>query len=98
MEVKLYHHIYTSSGGYKTVYSTKNLPSDILDRLERYSTLVYPRVGGIPFFAIFPISEDKICYSKAFRGGVDHVGRPKACVHNIVLDSCPRSENNTPFL
>jgi|GEM_PF-1846892 len=102
MEVVLYHHIYTTIGGYKTVYATKGLQHNIISMLERYSALAYPRIGGLPVFAIFPLTENKICCSKALRGGVDHAGRPKACVHNIVIDAIlnplSSSEDDTLYL
>lgn len=85
MEMKLHHHIYTTVGGYRSVYTSEGISPELLALLERYSALTYPKVGGLPIFAISPVGRQFLLYSKAFRGGVDHVGRPKACVHNIVV-------------
>jgi len=96
MEVMLRHHIYTTVGGYKSVYVSEGISSELLTLLERYSALTYPKVGGLPIFAISPVERGLLVFSKAFRGGVDHVGRPKACVHNIVVPAVipPKNGNH----
>lgn len=85
MSVKLKHHIYTSVGGYKTVYADSDIDKSQLERLEKIAKSVYPHVGGKPFLAFFHLDDHNAVYLKVFRSGVDHVGRPKAFVHTVAV-------------
>ncbi|RKY13157.1 MAG: hypothetical protein DRP82_05835 [Planctomycetota bacterium] len=86
MSVRLKHHIYTSVGGYGTVYADAAIEKLQLERLERLAGMLYPRASGRAFLAFFHFDSKNALYLKVFRSGVDHVGRPKACVHIILAE------------
>jgi len=86
MSVRLKHHIYTSVGGYKTVYADPAIEKLQLERLETLAGTLYPHASGKPFMAFFHLDSQNALYLKVFRSGVDHVGRPNACVHIILAE------------
>jgi hypothetical protein len=85
-EVRIYHHVYTSVGGYKTVHASEGLGQDLIRQLEVFCNRVYPRVREKALDFLFRPVPSHLCVSRAFSGGSDHVGRPKSCVHSILAD------------
>ncbi len=80
----MYHHIYTSISGYKTVYAPELSPS-VIRILEAFSSTLYPRVKQVPLRSLFHPSPEHICISRIFRSSADHAGRKRSCVHNILF-------------
>lgn len=84
-ELALQHHIYSSLGGYKTLFASKRLPDTLVKRLDRYSTETYDKIPQNCPREIFFTDEGFIILSKKFVNGSDHVGRTRSCVHNVVI-------------
>jgi len=53
--------------------------------LENYASRVYQRAGGVPEYDVFDLPGGTLCLAKRFRAGADHVGRPRNCVHTVIL-------------
>jgi hypothetical protein len=84
-ELKLYHHIYTSISGYKTIYASQELQQKTVQALEAFSDTLYPKVRQQTLRSLFHPSPDHICISRIFRSSADHAGRRRSCVHNILF-------------
>jgi hypothetical protein len=84
-ELRLYHHVYTSIGGYKTVHVSPELSQHVVRVLEAFSDTLYPRVGKQTLRSLFYPSPTHICISRIFRSSADHAGRRRSCVHNILF-------------
>ena len=87
VDVALQHHVYTSHGGYRTVFVSDDMNPFLLKRLEMLASRLYPKVGGHSILASYCPDGRHMVFTKAFRSGVDHVGRPRACVHTVVVDT-----------
>jgi hypothetical protein len=72
-------------GGYKTLYSSRELPKSLAERLDRFSTETYDKVSGASPRELFFVNEGFICLSMKFVNGSDHVGRMRTCVHNVLI-------------
>jgi hypothetical protein len=84
-KLKLHHHVYTSIGGYKTVYVSPELDRRVVRALEAFSDTLYPRVGQQTLRSLFHPSPTHVCISRIFRSSADHAGRRRSCVHNILF-------------
>lgn len=84
-KLTLYHHVYTSISGYKTVYVSPELKPDVVRALEAFSDTLYPRVRQHTLRSLYHPSPDHICISRVFRSSADHAGRRRSCVHNILF-------------
>jgi hypothetical protein len=84
-ELRLYHHVYTSIGGYKTVYASAELQAGVVAALEAFSDTLYPRVKQHSLRSLYHPSPFHICISRVFLSSADHAGRRRSCVHNIVF-------------
>jgi hypothetical protein len=84
-ELRLYHHVYTSIGGYKTVHASPELRRPVIRALEAFSDTLYPKVRQQTLRSLFHPSPDHICISRIFRSSADHAGRRRSCVHNILF-------------
>ena len=84
-ELRLYHHVYTSIGGYKTVHASPELDRHVVRTLEAFSDTLYPRVGKQTLRSLFCPSPVYVCISRIFRSSADHAGRRRSCVHNVLF-------------
>jgi len=79
------HHVFTSLRGYRTLYSSPEIPREMLDSLESYANRVCMRASAEPEYDIFDLPGGILCIAKRFRAGADHVARPRNCVHTVLL-------------
>lgn len=84
-DLNLYHHVYTSISGYKTVYASPELEPDVVRALEAFCDTLYPKVKHQTLRSLFHPSREHICISRIFRSSADHAGRRRSCVHNILF-------------
>lgn len=85
MDLALRHHVFSSVGGYKTLYASPGLPRDLADDLESFARRIYRRVSGPPIRCTLRLADGTHCETKIFRNGSDHVGRPRSCVHTVIV-------------
>jgi hypothetical protein len=83
--IPLYHHVYSSLEGYKTLFSSRTLPEQIVQKLDVFSTETYDKIPAACPREIFFTEEGYVCISKKFVNGSDHVGRTRSCVHNVLI-------------
>lgn len=95
VRLELKHHVYTSIEGYQSIFASKGLPHEVLERVEETSRLLYPRLHGHVSRSLYSVC-GFLCHSKVFRYGMDHVGRPRTCVHNILVDLSLQEEALDP--
>lgn len=84
--VRLYHYVFSSLGGYKTLYASNNMPSGLLPVLEAFARAIYLQAQRRELLAWLRSSDGIWCAVKAFPNGADHAGRSRSCVHVIVPD------------
>ena len=80
------HHIYTSFGGYRTVYCSEWL-QDRSKQLEARAQACYVDIGGFDC----RMTGDEWTATFVIDNGVDHVGRPRGLVQQVVF-----SANDSP--
>ncbi|MGH7145753.1 MAG: hypothetical protein ACREJ2_16710, partial [Planctomycetota bacterium] len=111
LSIPLVHHVYSSVGGYKTVYQTQDPAAQRLDKdLVSAANIAYKGGMSATFrgYLRFQLPVPPLPHSarrsfgpwqmpptvalgngrwfiKSFPMGTDHVGRPRACVHSIVI-------------
>ena len=78
MDLQLQHHVFSSVGGYKTLFASRGMPKALRDDLDHFARRVYKRVTGAPIHGVLRFEDGSVCWSKVFRNGADHivVGRP----------------------
>lgn len=83
--IQLHHHVYSSKQGYRTLKASPEIPPPTLETLEEISAKLYPKARSAPRFSVFPPDDIFLCCSMNVLSGVDHVGRTRSVVHNILL-------------
>lgn len=108
LSIPIVHHVYSSVGGYKTIYVTQDPAADRIQKALvsvantaykggmgatfrgylRYQlpapTAPRPTLGPWQLPAAVALGNGR-WYIKSFPMGTDHVGRPRACVHSMVV-------------
>ena len=85
MKLTLHHHVYSSVGGYKTLYASPALPAPLVSDLEIFSKRSYTRLKGAPILCFLRLNDGTLCQTRIFSAGADHVGRSRTCVHNVLI-------------
>lgn len=90
MEVGLYHFVYSSLRGYETLYLTPQLKGAMKNVLEALALRLYPKArGGVVITGAlrFPLGGQPggALYLRAFPHGSDRGGRPRSCVHAVLV-------------
>ena len=80
MQIDLHHHVFSSDGGYKTLFASSGLPKVLVDELESFSRRAYTRLKGPPIRPTLRLRDGSLCESRIFSAGADHTGRPRTCV------------------
>lgn len=93
-DIALYHHVYSSLGGYKTLYVSRELDGPFREEVEELVRQVYTTLQRTTLYLAF-VRGDYHWWIKAFFHGSDHVGRPRKCVHTILVSR--RELENIPF-
>ncbi|GEM_PF-3490233 len=83
--IQLLHHVYSSSQGYRTLKTSAGVPPPTVEALEEVSAKMYPKAKSAPRFSVFPPDDIFLCCSMNVLSGVDHVGRTRSLVHNILI-------------
>ncbi|MFH1377395.1 MAG: hypothetical protein ABIH86_01415 [Planctomycetota bacterium] len=89
------HNVYTSVGGYKTVYVSPEAGAKGADLFDKFSNRVYKRLGKRAIRGIARYAGGASMHFKVFHYGSDHVGRPRTCAHLISV--MPQHAANQPF-
>ncbi len=84
-KLRLFHHVYTSISGYKTVHASPELDRRLIKALEAFSDTLYPRVSQQTLRSLYHPSPTHVCISRIFRSSADHAGRRRSCVHNVLF-------------
>ncbi|MCS6969657.1 MAG: hypothetical protein RMM29_07780 [Planctomycetota bacterium] len=87
------HHLYTSFGGQRTVYLSPWLDGE-RQFLEHRARLAYATPGGIDGIH----QQGRWIATFTFANGLDHVGRPRTLVHQLVVSSQDAPPVFSPFL
>jgi hypothetical protein len=85
MKVNVFHHVYSSVGGYRTVMQSNGIPASTVQALEEYSRPAHKLARRNPRFSLLGFDEIFTGISRLNLAGSDHVGRTRACVHNILV-------------
>ena len=85
VEFELWHHVYSSMKGYRTLFSSPELPPDVAARAEEIARKLYRIVGTRPEHGFYHAGEGFAASLKAFHFGTDHAGRARTCVHTVFL-------------
>ncbi|TET37925.1 MAG: hypothetical protein E3J72_04340 [Planctomycetota bacterium] len=80
------HHVFSSHRGYRTLFASRELPEEVKNFLENYASRVYQRASAEAEYDVFDLPDGALCLAKRFRAGADHVGRPRNCVHTVILN------------
>ncbi|MHC4664153.1 MAG: hypothetical protein ACYS8W_21020 [Planctomycetota bacterium] len=80
------HHVFSSHRGYRTLFASPELAENTVHTLESYAGRIYQQAGAEPEYDIFELPGRIHCIAKRFHAGADHVGRPRNCVHTVLLD------------
>ncbi len=85
MPLRLSHYIYSSLGGYRTLYSSSDISKKQVSALEALARNIYRPAQSRDVFAWLRPDEGRVCVVKAFQNGTDHAGRRRSCVHAVVF-------------
>jgi len=85
MSLRLSHYVYSSLGGYRTLYSSSDIPKKQVSALEALARNIYRPAQSHDVFAWLRLHEGRVCVVKAFQNGTDHAGRRRSCVHAVVF-------------
>ncbi len=85
MKLTLHHHVYSSMGGYKTLYASPALPASLVSDLEIFAKRSYTRLKSAPILCFLRLTDGTLCQTRIFSAGADHVGRSRTCVHNVLI-------------
>jgi hypothetical protein len=83
MEIAVGHHVYSSMGGYKTLYATPGAPAEAIAAAEDLARRLYRVVGSRPQRAFSRVTDGLFGALRGFAMGTDHAGRPRTCVHTV---------------
>jgi hypothetical protein len=85
VELELWHHVYSSQQGYRTLFASPELPPDIAARAEEMARKLYRIVGRRPQHGLYRAAPGLLAALRGFHFGTDHAGRARTCVHTILL-------------
>lgn len=85
MKVNLFHHVFTSVGGYKTVFASRSVPPASVETLEEFSRLTHRLARRSVRFSYLGFDPLFVGFSRLSLAGSDHVGRTRALVHNVLV-------------
>jgi hypothetical protein len=85
MSIELEHHVYSSLQGYRTLYASPRLAPEALARAEETARALYHSVGTRPQRGFYRPAPGMSAALRAFACGTDHAGRPRTCVHTVIL-------------
>ncbi len=85
MRVELEHHVYSSLQGYRTLYASPRLSPEVAARAEETARALYHSVGTRPQRGFYRPAPGTSAALRAFPCGTDHAGRPRTCVHTVLL-------------
>ena len=85
MEIAIGHHVYSSLGGYKTLYATPGAPAESIANAEDIARRLYRIVGSRPQRAFYHVSAGIYGAVRGFPFGTDHAGRARTCVHTVLF-------------
>ena len=85
MPLRLSHYVYSSLGGYRTLYSSSDMPRNQVSDLEALARNIYRPAQSHDIFAWLRPDDGHVCVMKAFQNGTDHAGRRRSCVHAVVF-------------
>jgi len=85
MKVNLFHHVYTSLGGYKTVWKSPDVPPPSLETFKEFSRLTHKLARRSSRFSLLGFDPHFVGISRLSLAGSDHVGRTRALVHNVLF-------------
>jgi len=83
--IEIFHHVYSSKDGYRTIKAHPEIPPATIEVLEDISAKLYPKARSGPRFSVFPTDDIFLCCCMTVLSGVDHVGRTRSLVHNILI-------------
>ena len=75
MAIPLDHYVYSSMGGYKTLYASPSIPKELSRSLEELSVHIYRLADKHDVFACFRPDEQTVCLVRAFQNRTDHASR-----------------------
>ncbi|RLI68110.1 hypothetical protein DRO91_09440, partial [Candidatus Heimdallarchaeota archaeon] len=82
--IEIYDHVFSSLGGYKTLYAHNGLSDDICNQLKQWAQLWIEISSKKTQWFSRPF-HDYWMFDKVFPAGVDHAGRPRICVHSVLV-------------
>lgn len=85
MPLRLSHYVYSSLGGYRTLYTSSDMPQKQVSALEALARTIYRPAQSRDIFAWLRPDDGRVCVVKAFQNGTDHAGRRRSCVHAVVF-------------
>ena len=85
MELELWHHVYSSQQGYRTLFASPDLPPDVAARAEEMARKLYRIDGRRPQPGLYRPPARLLAAFRGFHFGTDHAGRARTCVHTILL-------------
>jgi len=85
MELRLSHYVYSSLGGYRTLYVSPTMPRDLVRPLEGLAKQIYRTAARRQVLGWLRPSDEVAILVKAFQNGTDHAGRPRTCVHAAAI-------------
>ncbi len=100
MALRLDHYVFSSLGGYRTVYASDGMPRRLVSALEALAKSIYRDAQARELSAWLRPDDATICVVKAFQNGTDHAGRRRSCVHAVVFSAGDAAGSwfFTPFL
>ncbi len=85
LEIELAHHLYSSSGGYRTLFSSPELPPEVAAKAEDVAKKLYRIVGAQPQRGFYHAAPGLAAAVRGFQFGTDHAGRARTCIHTVFL-------------
>ncbi len=82
--IEIYDHVFSSMGGYKTLYAHDGLSDEICNQLKQWAQLWIEISNKKTQWFSRPF-HDYWLFGKVFPAGVDHAGRPRICVHSVLV-------------
>lgn len=85
IEIPLRHHVYSSLRGYRTLYASPDLDGETRMLLDTLAGKCRTAGAGGPVSGYFDLTGRSCCAVRGFEHGVDHVGRPRLCIHSLIF-------------
>ena len=81
----LYHHVFSSDGGYRTTYASPELTPEASQTIESFASAAQRAYSHGVAYSCFGLGDGLLVPSCTFVHGADHVGRRRLCTHSVVL-------------